>query len=282
VRISQYNNINIFVQIRIFVVLFLRKESSLLFVFFFTFFTGACASSIAPAYELFLRFEKVGQLDHEDSIEEVFKAFESNDLITRKEIARAVHAEVKAVYSEMKKTHSKSDQFGAILQKRKGLKRFRSHIKKHRHLYEFLGYSRLLEQRYKYAFGNKYLVEDVYQHPDRYEYSRKKGDMLVKFLKLLLVDLGKIDRFETKLHSCYGRLKAWNYSFKIECIKLRNEILLHPWYKYRLRPGYEFFADCVSPLTYMGKVLFHVVPSVFCLTYFTLSTSLDGSGPNQD
>lgn len=259
-----------------------KKEGRLLFVFFIAFSLEALPSSVEPAYQLFLDFEEADDLDHEDSIERIFKAFESHGLVAKKEIAQAIQAEVKVVFKEMKQTRTDAVGFQSVLKKRQGLKRLRSHIKKHRHLYEFLSYSRLLERRYKDAFGNKYLVEDVYQHPDRYDYSKKKGDRLVKFLKLLLVDLSRVDRFETKLHSSYGRLKAWNYSFKIECIKLRNEILFHPWYKYRLRPGYEFFADCVSPLSYMGRVIFHVLPSVFCLTFFTLSTSLGGSGPNQD
>lgn len=275
-RISQYNNVTCFVSGD-----FVRNVLGI-FIFCLLFSLRLCSAAVVPAYQLFLRFEQLGTLDNEDSIEKTFKAFESCGLVTKKEIAQSIRRAVNQANLKVRKTRSDDIKFDEVIQKRNGLRRFRLHIKKHHHLYDFLSYSRLLNERYKYAFGNKYLVEDVYQHPDRYDYSPKKGDRLVKFLKLLLLDLYRVDRFETKLHSCYGRLKAWNYSFKIEFIKLRNEILFHPWYKYRLRPGYEFFADCVSPLTYVGKVLFHVVPSVFCLAFFALSTTLDGSGSNQD
>ena len=103
-RISQYNNVKLFVLIRIFIVLFLRKESFALLVFFFIFFIEARASSILPAYELFLGFELAGEVDHENSIENIFKAFELQGLATKKEIAQAICAEVKVVYAQMKKT----------------------------------------------------------------------------------------------------------------------------------------------------------------------------------
>jgi hypothetical protein len=246
------------------------------YIFFLTISLAAQEALITPPYKLFLHYEKLALLNNEDSVEKIFRSFESIGLITKKEISQAIYFETQNIFLKMKKTRKEDPEFQTILDYRSGLQRFRKHIKKHRHLYEFLSYSHLLEKRYAYAFGNKYVVEDVYQHPDRYDYSTKKGDRLVKFLKLLLLDLERVDRFETKLHSNYGRLKAWNYSFKIECIKLRNEILLHPWYKYRLRPGYEFFADCVSPLSYMGKAIFHVLPSIFCLSYFLISTDLSG------
>ena len=259
--------------------LFGKKEKYYFFylLFFATTLVGQ-SGSIENALKLFVEYEHAGVIDHEDSIEAIFDSCERelDSIRSSKDIARAVIFKTKKPVIRAKKFKEQS------IEKRNALKRFRLHIRKHRYLYDLIAYSRILQKRYKHAFNNKYIVEDVYKRPDLYDYSPRGGDHLVKFFKLLQYDLGKISRFESKLHSRYGRLKALNYALKIECVKVRNEILFHPWYKHRLRSARELVADAFGPLTFMGKVLFHVVPSVFCILGLTLSTSLGGSHPNQD
>ena len=235
--------------------------------------------SINKALKLFVEYEATGIMDQEDSIEAIFNAFDLDldSIRSSYEIMRAVVFTTRKVVIKAKKHKQPPD---AIMLN--NLKNLKMHIKKHRTLYDFIAYSRILEKRYKYVFNNQYIVEDIYKKPDLYDYSKKGGDYLVKFFKLLQSDLGKITRFETKLHSRYSKFKCLNYSLKIECVKARNEILFHPWYKHRLRRGSEFFADAFSPIIYLCKAFFHVVPSVFCIMGLTLSTSLGGAHPNQD
>jgi hypothetical protein len=258
-------------------VLFERREKHYLFclLFFATTLIGQ-SGSIDKALQLFVEYEQAGVVDHEDSIETIFDACELDSIRSSKDIARAVIFKTKKTAIRAKKFKEQS------IGKRDALKRFRLHIRKHKYAYDIIAHSRTLKKRYKHAFNNEYIVEDVYKRPDLYDYSPRRGDHLVKFFKLLQHDLGAISRFETKLHSRYGRLKSLNYSLKIKCVKVRNEILFHPWYKHRLRSAHELVADAFGPLTFMGKVLFHVVPSVFCILGLTLSTSLGGSHPNQD
>ena len=240
------------------------------------------SDSIDKALNLFLNYESSQKIDSEDATEAIFKACNIEKLDSSCSIQRVISLSINALSGQIKKVQKKSPEAIDLKQKRENVKRFRLHVRKHRIAYDFLGHARLIERRYKYAFNNEHVVEEVYHYPDLYDYSPKNGDSLMKFLQLLLEDLGKTSRFETKMHSRYGRLKALNYSFKIECIKVRNEILFHPWYRYRLHRGSEFLGDALSPIVYMTKVVLHVVPSIFCIAGLTASTALGGSGPNQD
>ena len=77
-------------------------------------------------------------------------------------------------------------------------------------LYDILGLlSNFSKQRYKYAFNNNYIVEDVYKSPELYDYSpKKRRSVSLGFLSCYSHDLSKISRFENMLHSRYGRLES--------------------------------------------------------------------------
>lgn len=249
--------------------LFQKKEKYYFFyLLFFTPILMGHSDSIDKALGLFISYKSAGVINSENSIEAIFNACEINKITSSKDI-------VKQIVIARKKISTRSQRSNIeLIKKRKKLKQFRLHVRKYRYLYDFLAFAQILKRRYKHAFNNSYIVEDVYKSPDLYDYSPKRGDNLVRFFKLLQADLGAISRFETKLHSRYCNLKCLNYSFKIECIKVRNEILFHPWYRHRLRDGYELLTDAFGPLTFLGKVALHVVPSVVCIIAFTLSTSL--------
>ena len=258
------------------------------FLTFFLFLAPSLlqASTIDRSFELFVQYEQAELLDDEDSMKAIFDACNIPLKESSGALVRPLIKKIKAVRLELKSLKRKSKKKSTDYQDKadllKSLKRFRRHIKYHRHIYNFLGFSQTIQRRYNNAFGNIHIVEDVYKQQDLFTYSKKKGDPLVKFYKQLIADLATISLFEDRLHSRYAKLKALNYSFKIEGIKVRNEIIFHPWYKHRHRSGHEFFRDAMGPLSYMGVVLFHVVPSVFCIIGLTLSTSLGGSGNNQD
>jgi hypothetical protein len=261
-------------------VLFFKKINRLrfLYVLLFPCLFVEQAVAIDQAIDIFVACENAQSLDCESSIHLIFKAFN----VEENSVSKVASFELKKLSIEIKKNSSNPSIVRALKQRREILKRLKKHLRQHRVEYNFLEYAALLERRYKHAFNNDYVVEDVYRYTELYDYSPKGGDSLMRFLRLLQADLAKISRFESKMHCRYGRLKALNYFFKLECLKVRNEILFHPWYRYRLHQGGEFLADAMSPIVYMGKVLFHVVPSVFCILGLTASTALSGSGPNQD
>lgn len=244
--------------------------------FFFCMPISLMSNSIDKAIILFEEYENQGQLDLECSIQAIFDACEVKDVQSRRDIVRVIAADRKKISIGSRRQRRVDSVYRRAKERKDLLKRFRAHIKKHKHAYDFLAYSQVLKKRYQHAFGNRYIVEDVYKHPDRYEYSPKKGDRLLRFFKLLKEDLGWISRAETKMHSRYADLKSLNYVYKIECIKLRNEILFHPWYRHRLRDGYELLDDACGPFGYLGRIIFHVIPSLFIALGITISTSLSG------
>jgi hypothetical protein len=88
-----------------------------------------------------------------------------------------------------------------------------------------------LEQRHQFAFNNPNIVESIQATPNLYGVERCKYKCRAYFNKVS-ADLRKVERFEACLHADHSVLKAHNYVYKIELIKIRNYIYHHNIYKF--------------------------------------------------
>lgn len=92
----------------------------------------------------------------------------------------------------------------------------------------------VLHKKYQYAFHNSDIINSIQLNPHWYGLEKHRYKYRAYFKKIA-ADLKKIDTFEDTLHADYGLLKAHNYVYKIELIKIRNIIYHHVRYQFETR-----------------------------------------------
>jgi hypothetical protein len=122
-----------------------------------------------------------------------------------------------------------SEQQKILLQQ---LNSFFRYVKKHKHCYNAMNFHNELRQRYVLAFNNQNIVQCIHLTPSSYGLSARCKNKCKTYFNQILIDLAKISKFEDYLHGDYSELKAHNYVFKIELIKIRNSIYHNNVYKY--------------------------------------------------
>jgi hypothetical protein len=97
--------------------------------------------------------------------------------------------------------------------------------------YDVLQFHKQLKENYYYAWGNLHIVHDIQKAPHLYglEHNKHKYKTYVKQINKAIK---KLDLFEKILDDNYQRVKAQNYVYRIELIKIRNHIYHHARYKY--------------------------------------------------
>lgn len=116
----------------------------------------------------------------------------------------------------------------------KQLRSLYNYVKKHKECCKAIYFHEELRQRYQAAFNNPNIVQCVERTPFLYGVGECKYRCRAYFSKIS-ADLRKICKFEDTLHGDFGALKARNYVYKIELIKVRNYIYHHNIYKYETR-----------------------------------------------
>lgn len=112
------------------------------------------------------------------------------------------------------------------------LKSFSSYVKKNKHCYNAINFHNELKERYARAFNNQKIVECIHKNPDLYGLRLKCKKKCKVYFDQIIIDLAKISNFEDNLHGDHIELKAINYVYKIELIKIRNIIYHNNVYKY--------------------------------------------------
>ncbi|MDP3788612.1 MAG: hypothetical protein Q8Q60_04855 [Candidatus Chromulinivorax sp.] len=108
------------------------------------------------------------------------------------------------------------------------------YTKKHQECCKAIYFHNQLQQRYQFAFNNPNIVEALEEAPQLHGVEKFKYKSRAYF-KNISADIQKTNTFERTLHSKYGVLKAHNYAYQIELIKIRNYVYHHNLYKFETR-----------------------------------------------
>jgi len=114
----------------------------------------------------------------------------------------------------------------------KKLRSFLRYVKKHKHCCSAMQFHDDLKERYALTFNNSKLIQDIHTMPQVYGLSDTCKNKYKTYFNQVLADLAIINKFEDYLHGDYSTLKAHNYVFKIELIRVRNAIYHNNRYKY--------------------------------------------------
>ena len=132
---------------------------------------------------------------------------------------------------QCKKAFKKSAQDFILKQKLSTLQSFYRYVTSCKILCKALYFHRYLQTKYHHAFCNQNIVDCLYDQPDLYGVAHAHRKCRTYF-KQLSQDLIKVDLFEDLIHADYSELKAHNYVYKIELIKIRNHVYHHTMYKF--------------------------------------------------
>lgn len=114
------------------------------------------------------------------------------------------------------------------------LKDFYVYVHENKECCKAIQFHNVLNKRYALAFNNPMIVDGVRDTPHLYGVDKSKYKYRAYF-KQVAKDLAIIDKFEDTIHGDHGVLKAHNYVYKIELIRVRNHIYHHNMYKYETR-----------------------------------------------
>ena len=89
-------------------------------------------------------------------------------------------------------------------------------------------------QRVRIAQPLADIVKNIQEDPTLYGVDNCKYTCRAYFNKVCN-DLRILNKFEDTLHANHGALKAHNYVYKIELIKIRNHVYHHTMYKFETR-----------------------------------------------
>jgi|GEM_PF-1311859 len=109
---------------------------------------------------------------------------------------------------------------------------FVKYVKQHKHCWDALQCHDDLRKRYALVFNDQKIVQSVNAAPHLYGISDRCKNKSKAYFDQVVMDLSKISKFEDYLHGDYSILKAHNYVFKIELIRVRNVIYHNNLYKY--------------------------------------------------
>lgn len=151
--------------------------------------------------------------------------------ITYKEQRKLVRTDINNCRKFIRKYAKNSVEHQELLQELLALYDF---IKLHKECSKAIHFHNQIQQRYCSAFNNSDIVKYIESDPALYGVERCKYKCRAYFNKVSK-DLRILEAFEDRLHGNYGVLKAHNYAYKIELIKIRNYVYHHNMYKFETR-----------------------------------------------
>lgn len=180
-----------------------------------------------PALQHFITAGQQNILSVYESMTQIFGNLPATYKAQRKEI----RTDINACRKFMRRYASKSIIHQRLLDELLALS---DYVKKNKECSKAINFHTKLRQRYQFAFGNPTIVECLEATPTLYGVERYKYKSRAYIAKVS-ADFRKIEKFEDTLHGDHGVLKAHNYVYKIELIKLRNYIYHHNIYKFETR-----------------------------------------------
>ena len=177
------------------------------------------------AFQHFVAVDEQNLLDYD-----VMNAIFSSVDLDAKELMSAIRKDILGCKRYVRH-HLKEDcsQQKLLLQQ---LRAFFNYVRTHKHCCAAIQFHNDVRQRYALTFNNPKLVKALNETPHLYGLSYKCKNKCKTYFNQVLLDLAKISKFEDYLHGDLSALKAHNYVFKIELIKVRNSIYHNNVYKY--------------------------------------------------
>jgi hypothetical protein len=199
----------------------------LLSLSWFTLTQNKLTVQTSQVLKLFIQAEEQNSLMLYDIMAEIFMSTP----LQYKKICKAIRADIASCRKFIKKYAQDSCEHNLVLEQ---LRSLYIYIRNHKECYEAIHFYENLQSKYQLAFNNPYIVQSVESAPALYGVDKCKYKCRAYFRKVT-ADLRKVEKFEDKIHADYAVLKAHNYVYKIELIKLRNYIYHNNIYKFETR-----------------------------------------------
>lgn len=204
--------------------------------FFILSFLFLSSTLVASEYEINLKSEKPLQhfiaLQNYDltSYDAMLTIFSSTSLDFKK-LSAGVQTDIIRCKRYIRMHPKNCEQHKVLLQH---LRSFFYYLKKHKHCCAAIQFHNDIQDRYTLAFKNQNIVHSINTTPHLYGISERCKHKCKEYFNRILLDLSKINKFEDYLHGDFSQLKAQNYVYKIELVKLRNSIYHNNRYKYEV------------------------------------------------
>lgn len=180
-----------------------------------------------PVLQYFITAGQENSLSTYESMVQIFSELPASYRAQRKEI----RTDINACRRFMRKYATTSVMHQRLLDELLALYKY---VKKNKECSKAIHFHSKLRQRYQFAFNNPNIVECLEATPALYGVEHYKYKSRAYIAKVS-ADFRKIEKFEDTIHADHGLLKAHNYVYKIELIKLRNYIYHHNIYKFETR-----------------------------------------------
>ena len=175
-------------------------------------------------------FVLAGQQNSLSTYETMAKIFTSTSLDYGK-LRQAIRMDMTSCRKFIKNHVQDSVVHLQLLEQLRSLYRY---VKEYKECYKAIFFHEELRQRYQLAFNNPDIVQSVEMMPHLYGVESSKYKSRAYFKKVA-ADLRAIDKFEDTIHGDHSVLKAHNYVYKIELIRVRNYIYHNNIYKFETR-----------------------------------------------
>lgn len=181
----------------------------------------------AKVLEQFILAERNNSLNSYDSMISIFSGLHVN----YKNLRKMVRHDISKCRIFLRKNNQNSHVYKRLLHH---LRALFFYVKDNRDSYNAIHFHDYLRKHYKLAFNNPNIAECVENDPDLYGVGHSRHQCRTYFNQIT-ADLREIDKIEDYLHSDNYLLKAHNYVYKIELIKIRNYIYHNNRYKFETR-----------------------------------------------
>ena len=112
------------------------------------------------------------------------------------------------------------------------LRRFYFYAREHKNCFLAIEIHNDLNQRYAIAFNDPLIVQLIEEYPTIYGLSENCKNKCTAYFKKIQFDLAKLEKLEDMIHGNHSILKAHNYVYKFELIKVRNHVYHSNRYKF--------------------------------------------------
>lgn len=185
--------------------------------------------------ESFIAAEQQGSLLAYESMVQIF----TSSSLRYDKLCKAIQGDIRSCRRFIRKNKFKKDEtiskqvfeYNRLLEQ---LRSFYRYVKEYKECCKAIQFHEQLRQRHQLAFNNPNIVQCVESAPQLYGVERSKYKCRAYFSKIA-ADLRKVDKFEDTIHGDHGLLKAHNYVYKIELIRVRNYVYHNNIYKFETR-----------------------------------------------
>ena len=207
----------------------MKKLLVILFLLFPCFVQGQDSLTLRcqEPLQYFIAAEQDNNLLSYDAMSQIFTCTSMN----YKQLRKGMRVDMRS-YRRFIKKHAPDSLLDHNLLRQ--LRSLYKYTKRHKECCKAIQFHKELHQRYQLAFNNANIAHDVETMPYLFGVENAKYKSRAYF-NMITTDLRKIDKFEDTIHGDHGVLKAHNYVYKIELVRIRNNIYHNNRYKFQTR-----------------------------------------------